>query len=91
MLGLSLSLGWDVALGMSEAVALVYLHLPQLLSETLFLRFVLVLENHFEHLLGHIACCFVHKMAYRCVFPLFCSLFSAEIGKTAALPIWIIL
>ncbi|XP_059092679.1 uncharacterized protein LOC131887951 isoform X2 [Tigriopus californicus] len=64
ILGLSIDRLFDLVFGFAIAIAICYLHLPQLLSEFLFLRFMTVLEYHFEHLLGHIDCCMVHKGAF---------------------------
>lgn len=64
ILGLSINRLFDFVFGFTISIAICYLHLPQLLSEFLFLRFMTVLEYHFEHLLGHIDCCMVHKGAF---------------------------
>ena len=56
----SASRGFDVTFGVSLALLLSYLHLPQFLCEALFLRCVQVLEYNYDHLMGHLKCCLSH-------------------------------
>jgi hypothetical protein len=54
--------GWiDIVLGVHESMFIVYIHLPQLLSEVLFIRLVDVMTYNFKHLLEHIECCTTHR------------------------------
>ncbi len=51
----------DVTIGVTESLSMIYLHLPQLLCELLFLRLITVMSHNFDHLLGHIKCCQNHS------------------------------
>ncbi len=50
--------------GLMMTIVITSWHLPQLLSEMLFVRQIIVLDHHFEHLTTHIKCCFEHKHMY---------------------------
>ncbi len=57
----SLPMRPKIMVAIFEAMAVVYLHLPQFLSEVLFVRAVDVLEHQYDYLLEHIECCLTHK------------------------------
>ncbi len=57
----SLPLRPKIMVAIFEAIAIVYLHLPQFLSEVLFVRVVDVLKHQYDYLLEHIECCLTQK------------------------------